>query len=163
MKNSNTMAVATPPVATPPVATPPANPGHDVGEQSEARMIGYVRVSTREQNEDRQVIAMREFGVPEDCILVEKQSGKDFNRPIYLSLVASLRPGEISLPKWIQAHKSESTHKPLEIKVTEKVSSEKGLAFSNTKKYNRGKEGRWENAERVWTDSNGVIPLSESL
>lgn len=111
MKNSNTMAVA-----TPPVATPLANPGHDVGEQSEARMIGYVRVSTREQNEDRQVIAMREFGVPEDCILVEKQSGKDFNRPIYLSLVASLRPGEISLPKWIQAHKSESTLKPLEIR-----------------------------------------------
>ena len=69
--------------------------------ETEGKMIGYVRVSTREQNEDRQVIAMREFGVPEDCILVEKQSGKDFNRPIYQSIVAALRPGDVLVVKSI--------------------------------------------------------------
>lgn len=42
---------------------------------------GYVRVSTRDQNEDRQMVAMREFGVPEDHIVLDKQSGKDFERP----------------------------------------------------------------------------------
>ena len=41
---------------------------------------GYVRVSTKEQNEDRQIIAMREFGVADNCIVLDKQSGKDFER-----------------------------------------------------------------------------------
>ena len=41
----------------------------------EQQIYGYVRVSTKEQNEDRQLIAMREFGVPEKNILIEKQSG----------------------------------------------------------------------------------------
>ena len=40
--------------------------------ETEGKMIGYVRVSIREQNEDRQVIAMREFGVPEDCIKLNR-------------------------------------------------------------------------------------------
>ncbi len=44
---------------------------------------GYVRVSTKEQNEDRQMIAMGEFGVEEDHIILDKQSGKDFERPGY--------------------------------------------------------------------------------
>ena len=48
----------------------------------ENKIYGYVRVSTKEQNEDRQVIAMREFGVPDGNIVVEKQSGKYFERPI---------------------------------------------------------------------------------
>ena len=39
---------------------------------------GYVRVSTKEQNEDRQMVAMREFGVKDSCIILDKQSGKDF-------------------------------------------------------------------------------------
>ena len=45
-----------------------------------SREYGYVRVSTREQNEDRQLIAMAEAGVREENIIVEKQSGKDFER-----------------------------------------------------------------------------------
>ena len=112
MKNSNTTTVTDPitpdkAAATPDRADAPATPpttlieNDTVGEAVEPRMLGYVRVSTREQNEDRQVIAMREFGVPEEHILVEKQSGKDFNRPIYLSLVASLRPGDILVVKSI--------------------------------------------------------------
>lgn len=43
---------------------------------------GYVRVSTKEQNEARQTIAMKAFGVDKQCIFVEKQSGKDFNSPV---------------------------------------------------------------------------------
>lgn len=44
-------------------------------------IYGYVRVSTKEQNLDRQLIAMREYGVPEKNIFIDKQSGKDFDRP----------------------------------------------------------------------------------
>jgi len=65
------------------------------------RLYGYVRVSTRDQNEDRQVIAIREFGVPEDGILIEKMSGKDFNRPIYQGLVKKIKPGDTLVIKSI--------------------------------------------------------------
>ncbi len=41
---------------------------------------GYVRVSTKEQNEDRQMVAMREFGIKDGCVILDKQSGKDFER-----------------------------------------------------------------------------------
>ena len=51
------------------------------------KTYGYVRVSTRAQKEDRQLIAMREFGVPPERIVVERQSGKDFERPVYLRLL----------------------------------------------------------------------------
>ena len=55
---------------------------------------GYVRVSTKEQNEDRQIIAMRKFGVADDCITLDKQSGKDFERPGYRRLVRKLKAGD---------------------------------------------------------------------
>ena len=44
-----------------------------------AQTYGYVRVSTREQNEDRQLVAMRDFGVPDGGIFLDKLSGKDSN------------------------------------------------------------------------------------
>ncbi len=65
------------------------------------RMYGYARVSTREQREDRQVAAMREFGVEDSRIVVEKQSGKDFERPKYKKLVGALRSGDILVVKSI--------------------------------------------------------------
>lgn len=46
-------------------------------------LYGYIRVSTREQNEDRQVLALREMDVPEKNMYMDKQSGKDFQRPQY--------------------------------------------------------------------------------
>ncbi|MBM6926069.1 recombinase family protein [Pseudoflavonifractor phocaeensis] len=61
----------------------------------------YIRVSTREQNEDRQRIAMREFGVAEHNIVLDKQSGKDFNRPGYQRLMKKLKPGDILVIKSI--------------------------------------------------------------
>jgi DNA invertase Pin-like site-specific DNA recombinase len=58
-------------------------------------IYGYVRVSTKEQNEDRQMIALNEVGVPPKSIYVDKQSGKDFNRPQYKRLLKKLRPGDL--------------------------------------------------------------------
>lgn len=60
---------------------------------------GYVRVSTREQNEERQMIAMREFGV--DRIYLDKQSGKDFERPQYQRLMKKLKPDDVLAVKSI--------------------------------------------------------------
>ena len=55
---------------------------------------GYIRVSTKEQNEDRQRIALMDVGVPEKNIILDKQSGKDFNRPGYLCLCKKVKPGD---------------------------------------------------------------------
>jgi len=66
-----------------------------------AKMYGYVRVSTREQNEDRQLIAMRNFGVVDENIFLDKQSGKDFHRKAYRKLLKKLRPGDTLVIKSI--------------------------------------------------------------
>lgn len=55
----------------------------------------YVRVSSTDQNEDRQMIALREVGVPEKNIFMDKQSGKDFDRPNYKKLVRKLKAGDL--------------------------------------------------------------------
>jgi DNA invertase Pin-like site-specific DNA recombinase len=60
----------------------------------ENKQYGYARVSTREQNEKRQLIALTDCGVHEDNIFVDHQSGKDFNRPMYQRLMTILRPGD---------------------------------------------------------------------
>ena len=52
----------------------------------ENRIYGYARVSTREQNEDRQIEALTRFGVPESNIIIDKASGKDTEREGYLYL-----------------------------------------------------------------------------
>ena len=62
---------------------------------------GYVRVSTQEQNESRQIAAMHEFGVADENIIVEKLSGKDFHRPRYQRMVKSLQPGDVLVVKSI--------------------------------------------------------------
>ena len=54
------------------------------------KIYGYVRVSTREQNADRQLAAMREMAVPQDHIFLDRMSGKDFNRPEYRRLLERL-------------------------------------------------------------------------
>ena len=56
---------------------------------------GYIRVSTREQNEDRQVIALHEVGVPEKNIYMDKQSGKDFNRPQYKKMLRKMKKDDL--------------------------------------------------------------------
>lgn len=61
----------------------------------EQRTYGYMRVSTKEQNEDRQRIAMAEVRVPESMVYMDKQSGKDFERPQYKRLMRRLKPGDL--------------------------------------------------------------------
>ena len=58
-------------------------------------IYGYIRVSTREQNEDRQVIALHEVGVPEKNIYMDKQSGKDFERTQYKRLLRKLNENSV--------------------------------------------------------------------
>lgn len=60
-----------------------------------SNIYGYVRVSTREQNEDRQMIALDEVFVPKQNIYMDKQSGKDFNRPMYMRLLKKLERDDL--------------------------------------------------------------------
>ena len=62
---------------------------------------GYVRVSSSDQNEARQMIAMHEYGIDKKCIFLDKQSGKDFNRPQYQKLIRKLKSGDIVVIKSI--------------------------------------------------------------
>ncbi|MDR1558273.1 MAG: recombinase family protein [Clostridiales bacterium] len=64
-------------------------------------VYGYVRVSSADQNEDRQLIAMGEMNVPAANIFTDKQSGKDFQRPAYQALLNRLQPGDLLYVKSI--------------------------------------------------------------
>lgn len=55
--------------------------------------VGYVRVSSKDQNEARQMLSMQEYGV--DKIYMDKQSGKDFNRPEYQKMISELKEGDV--------------------------------------------------------------------
>ena len=61
----------------------------------EGRIFGYIRVSSIDQNEDRQFLAMKNVNVPRKQIFVDKISGKDFNRPQYKKLVRKLKDGDL--------------------------------------------------------------------
>ena len=61
----------------------------------ETRVYGYIRVSSCDQNEDRQYQAMKRLGVSERNIFTDKQSGKDFDRPQYKRLVQRLKKGDL--------------------------------------------------------------------
>ncbi len=65
------------------------------------KTYGYVRVSTKEQNEDRQVLALNEVEVPKENIYMDKQSGKDFNRPMYQHLLKKIKEGDLLYVKSI--------------------------------------------------------------
>lgn len=65
------------------------------------KIYGYIRVSTKDQNEDRQKIALAQFPVPPENIFMDKLSGKDFNRPQYKRLVRKLRKGDMLVIKSI--------------------------------------------------------------
>ena len=64
-------------------------------------LYGYVRVSTKDQNEARQIIAMQTFGIDGKHIFLDKQSGKDFNRPQYQKLIRKLKKGDTLVIKSI--------------------------------------------------------------
>lgn len=62
---------------------------------------GYVRVSAVDQNEIRQLLEMQQIGIKKENIFIDKQSGKDFNRPNYLALVKKLKKGDLLYVKSI--------------------------------------------------------------
>lgn len=65
------------------------------------KTYGYIRVSTKEQNEDRQLIALEKFRIPPENLYMDKLSGKDFNRPEYRKMVRKLKPGDLLIIKSI--------------------------------------------------------------
>jgi len=60
-----------------------------------ARKFGYIRVSDKDQNEDRQLVAMKENNIDAGLIFIEKQSGKDFSRPQYQLLKRVMQKGDV--------------------------------------------------------------------
>ncbi|MCB5546102.1 recombinase family protein [Dorea longicatena] len=58
-------------------------------------VFGYIRVSSRDQNEDRQLIALKELEIPEKNIFIDKQSGKDFKRPQYRKMVRRFKKDDL--------------------------------------------------------------------
>lgn len=65
------------------------------------KIYGYVRVSSKDQCEDRQILALKEQGVSQENIFMDKLSGKDFNRPEYIRLLRKIRPGDVIVIKAI--------------------------------------------------------------
>ena len=65
------------------------------------KIYGYVRVSSKDQNEDRQMIALRSFGIEDENIFLDKQSGKDFDRPEYCRMVELLEKEDLLVIKSI--------------------------------------------------------------
>jgi len=59
------------------------------------KTYGYIRVSSTDQNEDRQLLAMKKLEIPLEQIFIDKQSGKDFNRPNYKALMEKLKLGDL--------------------------------------------------------------------
>lgn len=66
-----------------------------------SEIYGYARVSSRDQNEERQMIALLGFPMERRCIYLDKLSGKDFDRPGYQRLIKKLRPGDVMVIKSI--------------------------------------------------------------
>lgn len=74
---------------------------HQKGGDTMVKTYGYIRVSTREQNEARQLTALREVEIPARNIFLDKQSGKDFNRPNYQKLLRKLKKDDLLYVKSI--------------------------------------------------------------
>lgn len=70
-------------------------------EKVEGKVYGYIRVSTQEQNIDRQLISLLDIGISKKNIYVDKQSGKNFKRPSYTRLMRRIREGDLLIVKSI--------------------------------------------------------------
>jgi len=65
------------------------------------KLFGYIRVSSKDQNPDRQIIAMKEYGIDEKNMYLDKLSGKDFNRPKYKAMLKRVKKGDVIVVKSI--------------------------------------------------------------
>ncbi len=68
-------------------------------KNTKGTIYGYIRVSTVAQRDDRQWLALEDFGIPKKCIFVDKQSGKDFDRPAYTKMMKRLGHGDTLVVK----------------------------------------------------------------
>ncbi len=75
--------------------------GKSMENKNASRVYGYVRVSSADQNEERQLVAMAQEGIKQRNIFTDKQSGKDFERPEYLKLLEKLKEGDLLIVKSI--------------------------------------------------------------
>jgi len=66
-----------------------------IKERFTLKTYGYIRVSSTDQNEDRQLLAMQEQNIPPENLFIDKQSGKDFDRPNYQKLIKRLKRGDL--------------------------------------------------------------------
>ncbi|MBQ8401181.1 MAG: recombinase family protein [Clostridia bacterium] len=66
-----------------------------------SKTYAYIRVSSRDQNEERQVLDMKEFGIPDNNMVIENQSGKDFERPMYQKMIRKMKPEDTLVIKSI--------------------------------------------------------------
>ena len=99
-----------------------------------AKIYGYVRVSTKEQHIDRQLLAMRAQGVARENIFVDRQSGKDFARPAYQQMLKALTQGNILViniktPHLIQSQTRVQTSKVLVTRASEVFSCPADVLF----------------------------------
>ena len=78
------------------------------------KVFGYVRVSSIDQNEDRQVIALRQLGVPEENIYMDKMSGKDFNRPQYQELLKKIQKDDLLYINDLEINKDNMTYEEIQ-------------------------------------------------
>lgn len=69
--------------------------------EMENTVYGYIRVSSKDQNIERQFIALKKRGIPVERIYIDRQSGKDFNRPAYKKMVRKLKTGDVVITKSI--------------------------------------------------------------
>ena len=65
------------------------------------QQFGYIRVSSKDQNEARQLVALDSYNIPQANIFIDKQSGKDFDRPAYQNLMATIQQGDLLIVKSI--------------------------------------------------------------
>ena len=67
----------------------------------EGNIYGYIRVSTKEQNIDRQLVSLEKMGIPKKQIYIDRQSGKDFQRPAYQKIMRKIKEGDVLVTKSI--------------------------------------------------------------
>lgn len=65
------------------------------------QMYGYIRVSSRDQNIERQLLALQKYGIPDEKLFIDRLSGKDFDRPQYRRLIRKIKPGDTIVIKSI--------------------------------------------------------------
>ena len=101
----------------------------------EPATYGYIRVSTKEQCEERQLIALREFPVKNSMIFMDKLSGKDFNRPQYRRMVRRLRAGDVLVVQ-ILSYVAQTERESIRQRQKEGIAAAKqrGVKFGRPKK-----------------------------